>query len=341
MHTPQFCPNPLCPNHHDPQASVSWFRCIGYYPTAAFGSVHRYRCKICEISFSDQTFRLDYYVKQPLSYQAIFERITNGSGVRAIGRNLSVSHQTISNRIGRLARQAMAVHARLTHDIILQEPVVIGGYECFAGRRDQLGIIHMLAGYQSQFLYAYEYERIRGEKKYQHREESFDMSVLRLRAEFERLANTWKAKKAVIDIPGTIENKMRKNEEIVRSRMIMKYLGRQIRKDNANHVKQTVQYCRDVNNSLERMAVYQLQHNYVKPYRISECIADRQQSSLLHGQVAGIERERIEQEIKNIFEMRRFFTQVRLTFSQLLVWARMVGNPNRFCGGYWPQYIWM
>ncbi|MFP4564035.1 MAG: hypothetical protein ACLFRY_12085 [Spirochaetia bacterium] len=35
------------------------------------------------------------------------------------------------------------------------------------------------------------------------------------------------------------------------------YLDRQIRKDNSNHLRKTVQFSRDVDSRMERMAVYQ------------------------------------------------------------------------------------
>jgi len=85
------------------------------------------------------------------------------------------------------------------------------------------------------------------------------------------------------------------------------------------------------------MAVYQLYHNYLKPYRVE----GKEGRALRHGEVAGIARERIEGELASLFRLRRFYSHVKLSFSQLLVWARMVGNRDRLSGGYWPQYVWM
>ncbi|MFO7850324.1 MAG: hypothetical protein R6V67_10220 [Spirochaetia bacterium] len=62
---------------------------------------------------------------------------------------------------------------------------------------------------------------------------------------------------------------------------------------------------------------------------------------LLHGEVAGISRSLIEEKLKGIFEMRKFFTHLELSWSQILVWFRMTGNVDRFTGGYRPAYIWM
>lgn len=92
-----------------------------------------------------------------------------------------------------------------------------------------------------------------------------------------------------------------------------------------------------MNTSLERVAIYRAQHNYRKPYRVD----DIEKRELLHGEVAGIARESIEAAKRDLFELRRFVSRVRLEWSQALVWFRMVGNVDRCTGGYWPAYVWM
>ncbi|MFO7850390.1 MAG: hypothetical protein R6V67_10555, partial [Spirochaetia bacterium] len=106
MNHPPFCPNKQCTLHRIETADHSterWFYVGGYYYTKAFGRVRRFRCLICGKSFSEQTFRLDYFVKHPIDYQQIFERIVGGAGLRTVARDLSVSHQLITNRLSRLA----------------------------------------------------------------------------------------------------------------------------------------------------------------------------------------------------------------------------------------------
>ena len=115
------------------------------------------------------------------------------------------------------------------------------------------------------------------------------------------------------------------------------YMDRQVRKDNANQVRETVQFSRNVNNCLERVAVYQLYHNYCKPFRIGK----PEKVRLRHGEVAGIERERIEGQLSDLYTRRRFFSRVQLSCSQMHMWFRMVGNVEKLTGGYWPKYVWM
>ena len=126
--------------------------------------------------------------------------------------------------------------------------------------------------------------------------------------------------------PRTVHNKL----------FAVNYYDREIRKDNANHVRETVQYSRNVNNCMERMAIYRVYHNYVKPYRIT----DRTDEKRLHGEVAGIERQRIEGEMGSIFTERRFLTRLSLSWSDALIWLRGLATPTVHEGGTFPGYAW-
>ncbi len=49
------------------------------------------------------------------------------------------------------------------------------------------------------------------------------------------------------------------------------YYDREIRKDQANHVRQTTRWSQEANNCMERMYVYAGYHNFFKPFRIKPC----------------------------------------------------------------------
>jgi hypothetical protein len=73
----------------------------------------RFKCLYCGKTFGEQTIPLDYIAKRKLSYQRIFEHLTNCGGIRATARIMGVNHSAITNRIGRMARQAIALQAEL------------------------------------------------------------------------------------------------------------------------------------------------------------------------------------------------------------------------------------
>lgn len=376
---PEFCPNPLCVHHLETSSNHQWFYRIGYHFTNAFGKVQRYRCRTCGHTFSDQTFSLDYHIKHPVSYEWLFDKITGGSGVRGTGRTLGISHQAVTNRIGRLARQAMALHAELTGELPLAEDLATDGFESFVHDQYMPNNIHTLVGADSQFFYAFDYahlrrkgrmtekqkeERTRREQEYIRQPISITESFTRIIDEVEQLVGRRKDKKRKIVLDsdkkeeyrpvieradllqelkslGLFEHRRTHSKEPrTRTNPLFpaNYLERQFRKDNANQVRETMQFSNDVNNCMERMAVYQMYHNYFKPYRVDSGLELRK---LRHGEVAGISRERIDRNLESIFKKRRFHSHVKLSFSQLMVWSRMVGNRDRLAGGYSPHYVLM
>lgn len=376
MLIPPFCPNKFCKYHHHPPIEFKWYRTKGSYYTAVSGEVRRFVCLDCGYGFSEQTFRLDYYVKRKLDYLDIFQSISNCGGVRKIGRRLKVGHQAVINRLGRLARQAMALQAVLSAEIHLQEDLVTDGFESFVSDQYQPNNIHILVGKDSQFLYDFNYAHLRRKgrmseeqkMKRKSREDNYLFRRIPISESFYHIIRTVEQLLASsarettslfsdekIEYQRCIENsdklqelrgQKRFSHVQVSSKLArtpqnplfsVNYYDRQLRKDNANHVRETVRFSRNVNNCMERFAVYQMQHNYFKPYRIDNKV----KKELLHGQEAGISRARIEEEMSDIFQLRRFLTRIELGWSQLVLWARMVWTLDRLDGGYEPKYIWM
>lgn len=376
MLIPPFCPYEDCRYHTALPIKGRWYHIAGSYTTKVRGTVKRFRCTGCGRTFSEQTFRLDYYVKRQLSYQQVLTYLCNCGGLRATARILGVNHQTISNRIGRIARQAMAVQAELLACFQLQEPLVTDGFESFVADQYQPNNIHLLTGKRSQFLFAYDYahlrrkgrmsdhqkaERQRREERYLRPRRTIPQSFRQIVAVIEQFAlrNTEQSIRVYSDEKREYQTVIKHSEVLQRQArrgkfthltvssqlprtvhnplFAVNYYDRELRKDNADQVRETVRFSRSVNNALERMAMYQLYHNFFKPYRV----AHKELKRVSHAEMAGFAKERIEEALEGIFSRRRFFTHVRLSWSQLLVWMRMVGNLDRFDGGYWPKYVWM
>ena len=376
MLIPPFCPYDDCPRHRALPATGRWYHLAGSYTTKVSGEVMRFKCTGCGRTFSEQTFRLDYYVKRSLSYRLIFDHMCNCGGLRGTARSLGVSHQAISNRIGRLARQAMALHAELIAGFRLQEALVTDGFESFVSDQYQPNNIHLLTGKRSQFLFTFDYahlrrkgrmserqkaERQRREQRYIREPRSISQSFRQIADMVERFAlssqeqSTWlysderREYQRVLkgsEVLQALDSRGKFIHVSVSSQLprtvrnplfAVNYYDRELRKDNADHVRETVRFSRSVNNALERMALYQLYHNYFKPYRV----AHKRLKKYSHAEAAGFSKQRIQCGLEEIFSMRKFFSHVRLSWSQLLVWARMVGTLDKHDGVYWPNYVWM
>lgn len=392
MKFPPFCPNDECSHHwyepdsgtpiQEPGEERQWFAPAGYYSTKAFGRVRRFRCRSCGRYFSEQTFSLDYFNKRPISFETVFRRIVGGSGVRTISREIGVSHQIVLNRISRLARQGIAVHAVLASLIGLDENLAADGFESFVDSQYEPNNIHLLVGSRSQFLYGFDYAHLRrkgrmSEEQKQERERRYECRVrdrISISESFSRIVSMiedliatrpcgeeGQPERTVLFTDKKIEYvrclntseilkelkrresftyvriSSRKARTITNRLFPVNYMDRQVRKDNANQVRETVQFSRNVNNCLDRMSVYQLYHNYCKPFRIGR----PEEEKLRHGEVAGIEREKIDGQLTDLFTRRRFFSRLRLSCSQLRMWFRMVGNVGKLTGGFYPKYVWM
>ena len=113
------------------------------------------------------------------------------------------------------------------------------------------------------------------------------------------------------------------------------YLDRQIRKDMANHVRETVCFSRNVNNCMERLMVYFMYHNYFKIYRENNKRKDKR----THAEVAGLDKKVLNEGIKNIFAKRRFLTLENIKGFLLLLWKRLHFTPLKRSFDYVPRYV--
>ncbi len=367
MKHPPFCPNKDCSLHHLEHRSSTWHTKSGFYITAVSGRIKRYQCKKCGMRFSEQSFSLDYSTKRKLPYDYILKQLKSAAGIRDIARDLRVSPTTIINRITRLSRQSLAIHAALRDSIRLKEDLVADGFESFAVSQYHPDNIHLLAGKESQYLYSFDYAHMKrkGRMTLQQKEKSrrlkkrnegtvsisrsfsnickqIDLLMEKRGSEHSVLYTDEKPQyrsviseicfnKSLSHI--TVNSKKMRN--MTNDLFSVNYLDREIRKDNANHVRETVQFSRNVNNDLERLSVYRLYHNYMKPYRINLS------TGLLHAEVAGVERGKIMAELKTLFTRRRFYSRMKgMTFEEMRIWLRGFVTPGISGIEYVPQYAW-
>ena len=317
--------------------------------------------------FSDQSFSINYAVRKNLSYDYILKQLKSAAGIRDIARDLKVSPTTIQNRISRLGRQALAVHSELMASIRLKEDLVADGFESFTVSQYFPNNIHLLAGKESQYLYSFdyahmsrkgrmtEYQKIRNlemrgktagrisiTKSFTNICKQIEILTEKRSGSHTTLFTDEKPQYAKVltgcrfsrplshitvnsKVPRTLNNDL----------FSVNYLDREIRKDNANHVRETVQFSRNVNNVMERLAVYGLYHNYMKPYRINS--GERR----VHAEVAGIKKQKIDSELKTLFTRRRFYSRIRnLAAEEMKIWLRGFSTPGKIGFEYVPLYAW-
>lgn len=367
-----FCPNPLCELHLS-KPPPAWFAPFGSYPTRTFGLVPRFRCRSCGRTFSSQTFSVDYYAKRTVDYPGLLDRHASSESLRALSRNLKLSCGTVQNRLDRLARQGIALHAHLRRFSDPKEAVCIDGMVSFtvsrffpseitlsitSGSRFVLDASHatrrrsgtMTPSQRTRAEELYprvSFERgavgrtfrdildgigedraVRGgfplvlitdeKKEYQHA--LFNNPLFRNQDEAHRVAHL----RVHSELPRTFSNPL----------FASNYLDREIRKDQANHRRETVCFSRNVANGMSRLMCYLVHHNYRKRYRIG----GRADQDRVHGEAAGIPRRRIEQALTEMFGRRAFLSRTCLTESQRRIWVKGYPTPLRMDVEYLPSY---
>lgn len=378
MRSPPFCPNPACGCHagntlpnpplragnrrrHEP-----WFVRKGFYSSSRCGRVQRFQCRLCGTGFSEQTFSLDYFAKRTVSYRSIEEMIGSTSSLRDIARALHVSLGTVSNRISRLARQAMAAHAGYLRHFTPTEPFVADGFESFVWSQFFPNNINLLVTADSQLLLGATYCTIRrkgsmtelqkkrrtvleglyrppgGVIKHafaQLMDEALPLVDRQCRGSSEAFElrsdekREYRLALAAHPFYRALREQGRLIHRTVSSRaartvrnplFAVNYFDRELRKDLANHVRETVCFARNVNAAMERFWIYAVHHNLVKRYR--ERQPRRDQST--HASVAGISGDTVRRIRRHYFTRRVFFSRTPgLPASLVLLWRRQLETP--------------
>ncbi|MBN2353587.1 MAG: hypothetical protein JXD23_13520 [Spirochaetales bacterium] len=363
-HSLPFCPNRDCAFHHAPPGD-GWFRPYGVYRTKAYGTVKRYACRLCGKSFSRRTFRLSYYLHLHVSFRDILYGLASCSGLRAMARRYGVTDKVISNRIGRLARQAIGTTAGLRPTQRSTEALAADGFESFVLSQYCPVDIHHLIGADSQYVHACDLAHFRRKGRttdYQKRkrerlEKTFGGVSGEIFASFERICRAIddlprpsgtidlhtdekREYRAVLAANGFLDGKVRRHTTSSRKARTswnplwpVNYYDRELRKDQASMVRETTRWSQETNNCMERTYAYAAHHNLYKPFRI------RQRDDRTHAEMAGFDVRKIEFLKRRFFRERYFYTKVSFNASEWLVWLRAYHTP--FSAGWreLPKYV--
>lgn len=369
---PPFCANPACRHHnHGPSDPYTDYLSWGTYSTKTFGVVPRFRCTSCGTTFSHQTFRVDYWLKRVYDYDDLTERLASCSSIRAIGRAYRVAGKSIQNRIGRGARQALALESRQSSLRHPQENLAADGFESFCVSQYFPNNIQLLVGQESQFVYEADYAALRRKGRMREdqrrRREELERRFLpeprAIERSFGRIAmaslsvlsdgglaslTLWTDEKGEYkralggsSISAALEDEGRLVHRTVSSRAArtvmnplfpVNYLDRELRKDLHEHARETSCFGRNVNSQMERLTLYLYYHNYVKRHRTRG-------DPRPHAALAGYAMEEIEAEGGRLWEERAWLTRTELTESGMETWLRKRRTPLKEKRDYQPMHV--
>lgn len=361
-----FCPNPTC-EHHQKALSANWYVALGTYYTKCFGRVQRYRCKSCRRIFSSQTFSLDYFAKRSIDYEQLEELLASSMSQRALSRHFKLSCNSVQNRIDRLARQGLALHSRLRKTLTPKEAICIDGLVSFDISQYFPNNITMAVTKDSQFIHSMTHATLRRSGRMTSAQKdrramldhAFSFEKRALERSFKELldtvAGTWKPHRDAKYVLITDEKKeyaralarhfmktfiahTTVSSKAARTRrnplFSSNYSEREVRKDQANHRRETVCFSRNVGNMMNRMIVYMLWHNYKKPFRISR----KEENKLTHAEMAGISKVAITNERTVLFRDRAFLSRADISMLEKRLWMRAFRTPLKKKPDYLPRY---
>lgn len=368
---PTFCPYASCACHSatldEPYTEyIDW----GAYYTKAFGWVSRFRCKRCGRTFSVQTFSVDYYAKRVIDYDDLLQRLSSCESLSALGRSIGLSCESVSNRISRASRQALAADSLLASFRKPDEDLASDGFESFCVSQFFPNNIHLLTGCGSQFVYAANHVTLRrkgrmteAQKRWRSaldrrfRPDRWGIELAFARIGIEALRVLSDSGRAHIDLwtdekleyrralssspcfiglhkVGRIEHR-RVSSRAARTKynplFAVNYLDRELRKDLHEHVRETVCFGRNVNHQMERLELYLFGHNFRKPYRVH---GDQR----THAELAGYEVAQIAKVMRGIWRDRAFLSLTDLGEDRRASWLRLRTTPLKEGAQYLPAY---
>jgi len=315
--------------------------------------VQRFVCRECGHRFSESSFSIDYFAKRRISYHRLLGLLTSSVSIRATARLLHTSPGAVTCRITRLARQALAVHASLSGSFVLDESLVADGFEGFWVSQYCPNNFNLLVGSRSQYVYALtvatlrrsgrmsDAQRLRREAL--ERIDRTDSGELARRfAELlENATGLWSLvrpaarvlltdchpvyRSALAQTPVGSVTHHRISSRLPRTMsnrlFSVNYIDREIRKDLAEHHRETVCFARNAALSLQRMWIYLVHHNYCKPYRISP------RCRLTHAEQAGVDHRLLAHTLRYWLTRRAFLSRTVLARPMLRAWMVMEHTP--------------
>ncbi|TVQ37659.1 MAG: hypothetical protein EA384_11295 [Spirochaetaceae bacterium] len=327
-------------------AEYQWYIRFGSFHTRCRGRIQRFRCRNCGKSCSTQTFSIHYWSHYSNDLVWLLGHLYSCSGLRQAARQAGVTHRVIQNRTRRLARGALAVMQTALRRLQLNEDLAMDGFESYTRSQYHPNNITHVAGDRSQFIYAAVHTLLRRKGAMtdaQKRKRQLIDSVWKPRRSIRqdtsellgdlaaaissacsrhgrlRLATDCHSSyRAALLANHTLREQLqagglqhhrtssRAARTVANPLFAINYVDRQMRKNMAEHVRETVRQGREVNCQMERMAVFMVLHNFCTPHRVTDTArADR---CTTRAAVAGIQDPVITRQLERMVTHRAVFS---------------------------------
>lgn len=348
-----------------------WFQFYGFYRSKSAGQTQRFFCKHCGKTCSSRTFSLHYWTHRLINFRDLDDRLNSCAGYRQIGRSLSVSYRVIKNRVLRLARNYFNLMDNSLAGFPLDEDIAFDGFESYLRSQYIPDNFNIAVGCTSQVPYAFSLALFRRRGRMtdaQKRNRTALDAVWRpppgdlaesCRTVFRDVLSLYmnranltpfcihtdektEYKTALKALPEwqhlsalhLVEHRTvssRRPRTRTNPLFPVNYIDREIRKNSAAHVRETVRGDREVTMTMSRMVITLGYHSFRKPYRIDN--RTKRVNVKTHAEVVNLLNNR---ETREAFD--RLYTRRHLWSHQKLkarwmedIWLRRKKNPPVVC----------
>ena len=138
---PPRCPNQECACFKDPIVrdrhgrKRRFYQRYGFYGTLCRGEAPRFRCLTCTRTFSYQTFRHDYYDKEPELNAQLFDRLTASGGLRECSFRMRLRRSNLEFKHRKIAKTLGYLHQNMTGQFPVDSHFVFDEMESFEDNR--------------------------------------------------------------------------------------------------------------------------------------------------------------------------------------------------------------
>ena len=270
-----------------------------------------------------------------------------------------------------LLDETMAEHARPASEEFLPENIAADGFESFSQSQYFPHHINIFAGEKSEYIYALGFSNLRrkGRMTFAQKSKRSLLETLEkadpqaIESSFRNVTEyiiqlldkhkvtkpkqlTTDQHKAYSRAFSKIENfSQHFNHVTISSRATrdfknplfsLNYIDRQIRKDNSDHTRETVQFSKCPNSMMMRMIIYRHQHNYLNARRVK---AERKGDKETHAEKAGLSEKKLKKALRKYSKKRVFFNKINLSKEERSTWLCEWRNPGMKSGRNIPSYI--
>ena len=135
MFKPTRCPYRSCPMHLKPTPHF-YVRFGSYRAKCRSRPIPRFRCRICQRTYSRQTFRADFRDHKPHLNAALFQMAASGIGIRQCSRNLDLSLRCTELKLRKVGRHLRCLNLNLQGQLDSTARLHFDELETYEGQRN-------------------------------------------------------------------------------------------------------------------------------------------------------------------------------------------------------------